>query len=34
MLPPTVTDIVEAQREAISKANERVRTYDMGYAAS
>lgn len=34
MLPPTVTDIVETQREAIGKANERIRTYDMGYTAS
>ena len=32
MLPPTVTDIVEAQREAIGRAAERIRSYDMGYA--
>jgi uncharacterized protein (TIGR02284 family) len=31
MLPPTVTDLVEAQRDAISDANERIRTIDMGY---
>ena len=31
MLPPTVTDLVEAQRSAIEVANERIRTVDMGY---
>ena len=34
MLPPTVTDMVQAQRDAISTANERIRTYDMGYTVS
>lgn len=34
MLPPTVTDLVEAQREAIGKATERIRTYDMDYTVS
>ena len=34
MLPPTAIPIVEAQREAIGRANERIRTYDMGYAVS
>ena len=34
MLPPTVTPVVEAQRDAIGQATERVRTYDMGYIAS
>ena len=31
MLPPTVTDLVEAQRDAIRDANERIHTVDMGY---
>jgi uncharacterized protein (TIGR02284 family) len=31
MLPPTVTDLVEAQREAIQDADERIRTVDMGH---
>jgi len=31
MLPPTVTDLVETQRDAIQQANERIRTVDMGY---
>ena len=31
MLPPTVTDLVEEQRDAIRSANERIRTVDMGY---
>ena len=30
MLPPTVTDLVEAQRDAIQGANERIHTVDMG----
>ena len=30
MLPPTVTDLVEEQRDAIRTANERIRTVDMG----
>ena len=32
MLPPTVTDLVEAQCEAIQDANERIRTVDTGHA--
>ncbi|MBI4888094.1 MAG: PA2169 family four-helix-bundle protein [Acidobacteria bacterium] len=31
MLPPTVTDVIEGQRDAIKQANERIRTVDMGY---
>lgn len=31
MLPPTVTDLVEEQRDAIRTANERIRTVDMGH---
>ena len=31
MLPPTVMDLVEAQRDAIEAATERIRTIDMGY---
>jgi hypothetical protein len=31
MLPPTVTDLVEAQRDAIQDANERIRTVDTGH---
>ena len=31
MLPPTVTDLVEEQRDAIRTANERIRTVDMNY---
>ena len=34
MLPPTVTDIVESQREAIGQAAERIRNFDMGYTPS
>jgi uncharacterized protein (TIGR02284 family) len=30
MLPPTVTDLVEAQRDAIQDANERIRTVNVG----
>ena len=30
MLPPTVTDLVEEQRNAIQQANERIRTVEMG----
>jgi uncharacterized protein (TIGR02284 family) len=30
MLPPTVTDLVEAQRTAIETANERIRRVEMG----
>lgn len=32
MLPPTVTELVESQREAILKAKERIRSFDMGYS--
>lgn len=32
MLPPTVTSLVEQQREAMQKANERIRSIDMGYS--
>ena len=31
MLPPTVTDLVEEQRDAIRTADERIRTVDMDY---
>lgn len=31
-LPPTVSGVVEAQRERIRTAAERVRMFDMGYA--
>jgi hypothetical protein len=30
MLPPTVTDLVEAQRDAIEDANERIHAVEMG----
>jgi len=32
MLPPTVTETVESQRDAIVEAHERIRTIDMGYS--
>lgn len=32
MLPPTVSELIEAQREAIMKATDRIRTFDMGYS--
>jgi uncharacterized protein (TIGR02284 family) len=32
MLPPTVTSLVEQQREAMQKANGRIRAIDMGYS--
>lgn len=32
MLPPTVTSFVEQQREAMRKANDRIRSIDMGYS--
>jgi uncharacterized protein (TIGR02284 family) len=32
MLPPTVTSLVEAQRDAVRHANERLRSIDMGHA--
>jgi uncharacterized protein (TIGR02284 family) len=31
MLPPTVIDLVEEQRDAIRTANERIRTVDLAY---
>jgi len=30
MLPPTVTDVIEEQRDAIRMANDRIRTVEMG----
>jgi hypothetical protein len=30
MLPPTVTDLVEAQRDAIRDANERIHEVELG----
>ena len=32
MLPPTAMEIVEAQREAIRKTNDRIRSVEMGYS--
>jgi uncharacterized protein (TIGR02284 family) len=32
MLPPTVTSLVELQRDAMRKANDRIRSIDMGYS--
>jgi len=32
MLPPTVSGLVESQREAILKATDRIRTVAMGYS--
>ena len=32
MLPPTVTSLVEEQRDAMRKANDRIRSIDMGYS--
>ena len=32
MLPPTVTDMIELQREAMVAANDRIRSVDMGYS--
>lgn len=31
-LPPTATEVVESQREAILKAKDRIRSFDMGYS--
>lgn len=31
-LPPTATEVVESQREAILKADDRIRSVDMGYS--
>ena len=32
MLPPTVTDVIEAQRDALVAAQDRIRSIDMGYS--
>jgi uncharacterized protein (TIGR02284 family) len=32
MLPPTVTELIEAQQEAMHAAVERIRSFDMGYS--
>ena len=32
MLPPTVIDLIEQQRDAMKKDTERIRSIDMGYA--
>ncbi len=32
MLPPTVSDLIEAQREAMAAATDRIRAIDMGYS--
>ena len=32
MLPPTASGLIEAQREAMQKANDRIRSIDMGYS--
>lgn len=32
LLPPTVSELVETQRDAIEEATERIRTVDMRYA--
>jgi uncharacterized protein (TIGR02284 family) len=32
MLPPTVSSLIEAQREAMQKTSDRIRALDMGYA--
>jgi uncharacterized protein (TIGR02284 family) len=32
MLPPTVTSLVEQQREAMQKAHDRIHTIDTGYS--
>lgn len=32
MLPPTVIDLIEEQRDAMKKDNDRIRSIDMGYA--
>ena len=32
MLPPTVIGLVEQQRDAMQKASDRIRAFDMGYA--
>jgi uncharacterized protein (TIGR02284 family) len=32
MLPPTVTELIEAQQRAMQKAVDRIRSIDMGYS--
>lgn len=32
MLPPTVSGLIETQREAMLKASDRIRSVDMGYS--
>ena len=32
MLPPTVTDLIEAQQSAMQAAIDRIRSFDMGYS--
>ena len=32
MLPPTVTELIEAQQEAMHDAVDRIRAIDMGYS--
>jgi uncharacterized protein (TIGR02284 family) len=32
MLPPTVTELIEAQQLAMQKAVDRIRSFDMGYS--
>jgi uncharacterized protein (TIGR02284 family) len=32
MLPPTVTELIEAQQEAMHAAVDRIRAFDMGYS--
>lgn len=34
LLPPTVSDVIEAQRDAVLHATDRIRAVDMGYAIS
>jgi uncharacterized protein (TIGR02284 family) len=31
-VPPTVTELIESQRETILKAHDRIRSVDMGYS--
>lgn len=34
MLPPTVTEMIEAHRDALLEATDRIRAVDMGYSIS
>lgn len=34
MLPPTVSELIETQRDAMQEANDRIRAVDMGYSIS